>query len=90
LAARAVTIVASVIGGYWGVSVARNVPVKVIRAIVVLVGAASHRDLLYQGLSRQGDRRQRASESERKIDFRGECATREPSCSAKAEHPVFR
>ncbi|MGB3043163.1 MAG: sulfite exporter TauE/SafE family protein [Xanthobacteraceae bacterium] len=34
-----VTIVASVIGGYWGVSVARNVPVKVIRATVVLVGA---------------------------------------------------
>ncbi|MCO5130354.1 MAG: sulfite exporter TauE/SafE family protein [Xanthobacteraceae bacterium] len=34
-----VTIVASVIGGYWGVSVARNVPVKVIRAAVVLVGA---------------------------------------------------
>ncbi len=35
-----VTIVASMIGGYWGVSVARNVPVKVIRATVVLVGAA--------------------------------------------------
>ncbi|MGB3866773.1 MAG: sulfite exporter TauE/SafE family protein [Xanthobacteraceae bacterium] len=35
-----VTIVASMIGGYWGVSVARNVPVKVIRATVVAVGAA--------------------------------------------------
>lgn len=34
-----VTVVASVIGGYWGVSVARNVPIKVIRATVVLVGA---------------------------------------------------
>jgi len=34
-----VTIVASVVGGYWGVSVARNVPERIIRATVVLVGA---------------------------------------------------
>lgn len=34
-----VTMVASIIGGYLGVGVARRVPEKIIRAVVVSVGA---------------------------------------------------
>jgi uncharacterized protein len=34
-----VTIAASILGGYFGVSVARRIPVKIIRAAVVTIGA---------------------------------------------------